>query len=74
MEEQEQEPVEDIELTPEENDRFWEWMKQREPGDDLTRIKRINMMMAILPAEKEPGRNDPCSCGSGKKYKKCCGG
>lgn len=20
----------------------------------------------------EPGRNDPCSCGSGKKYKKCC--
>ena len=21
----------------------------------------------------EPGRNDPCSCGSGKKYKKCCG-
>jgi preprotein translocase subunit SecA len=22
---------------------------------------------------KKPGRNDPCSCGSGKKYKKCCG-
>jgi hypothetical protein len=21
-----------------------------------------------------PGRNDPCWCGSGKKYKKCCGG
>lgn len=21
---------------------------------------------------REPGRNDPCSCGSGKKYKKCC--
>lgn len=21
---------------------------------------------------KEPGRNDPCVCGSGKKYKKCC--
>lgn len=20
-----------------------------------------------------PGRNDPCSCGSGKKYKRCCG-
>ncbi|WP_226912635.1 SEC-C metal-binding domain-containing protein, partial [Halomonas sp. 3D7M] len=19
------------------------------------------------------GRNDPCSCGSGKKYKQCCG-
>jgi SWIM/SEC-C metal-binding protein len=23
--------------------------------------------------EKKPDRNDPCSCGSGKKYKKCCG-
>ncbi len=22
---------------------------------------------------KEPGRNDPCPCGSGKKYKNCCG-
>jgi hypothetical protein len=22
---------------------------------------------------KEIGRNDPCPCGSGKKYKKCCG-
>ncbi len=21
----------------------------------------------------QPGRNDPCPCGSGKKYKKCCG-
>lgn len=23
-------------------------------------------------AAVQPGRNDPCSCGSGKKYKKCC--
>jgi hypothetical protein len=22
--------------------------------------------------EAEPGRNEPCSCGSGEKYKKCC--
>jgi CheY-like chemotaxis protein len=22
---------------------------------------------------RKPGRNDPCPCGSGKKYKKCCG-
>ena len=32
------------------------------------------------PAKKQPvkaehkvGRNDPCPCGSGKKYKVCCG-
>ena len=24
-------------------------------------------------ADKKVGRNDPCPCGSGKKYKKCCG-
>ncbi len=23
--------------------------------------------------DKTPGRNDPCPCGSGRKYKKCCG-
>lgn len=27
----------------------------------------------IVHVEKKPGRNDPCPCGSGKKYKKCCG-
>ena len=26
-----------------------------------------------VQADKTPGRNDPCPCGSGKKYKKCCG-
>jgi preprotein translocase subunit SecA len=26
-----------------------------------------------IKAEKDVGRNDPCPCGSGKKYKKCCG-
>ena len=24
-------------------------------------------------AAPRPGRNDPCSCGSGRKYKLCCG-
>jgi preprotein translocase subunit SecA len=24
-------------------------------------------------AAQKVGRNDPCPCGSGKKYKKCCG-
>lgn len=25
-------------------------------------------------AAAQAGRNDPCPCGSGKKFKKCCGG
>jgi len=31
---------------------------------------------ALTPIERTApkiGRNDPCSCGSQKKYKKCCG-
>ena len=26
----------------------------------------------LAAAQKLPGRNDPCICGSGKKFKKCC--
>lgn len=40
--------------------------KRREIVKDYKRSK-------IVHAEKKPGRNDPCPCGSGKKYKKCCG-
>jgi uncharacterized protein YecA (UPF0149 family) len=25
-----------------------------------------------IRAERKIGRNEPCPCGSGKKYKKCC--
>lgn len=33
--------------------------------------KEVNA--AAVEKEKKVGRNDPCPCGSGKKYKKCCG-
>ncbi|WP_281649070.1 PBPRA1643 family SWIM/SEC-C metal-binding motif protein [Parendozoicomonas sp. Alg238-R29] len=39
--------------------------------NDLELLKQIPKKTTVL--EKTPGRNDPCSCGSGKKYKKCCG-
>ena len=35
-----------------------------------------NLAMApsgILPGRTKVGRNEPCPCGSGKKFKKCCG-
>ncbi len=35
-------------------------------GDDTPKRKPVK-------AEKKVGRNDPCPCGSGKKYKQCCG-
>jgi SEC-C motif-containing protein len=27
----------------------------------------------IVREQPKTGRNDPCPCGSGKKFKKCCG-
>ena len=35
-------------------------------------MQGIASRMPSAPAKKV-GRNDPCPCGSGKKYKKCCG-
>ncbi len=29
--------------------------------------------ITVVREGKKVGRNDPCPCGSGKKYKKCCG-
>lgn len=31
-----------------------------------------SLSQSAQPAKKKVGRNDPCPCGSGKKYKKCC--
>lgn len=39
-------------------------LKQGRPAAEL---------MAVLGQAQGPERNDPCPCGSGKKFKKCCG-
>lgn len=44
--------------------------------DDIPRIINPNPFIGVgtvINGEKT-GRNEPCPCGSGKKYKKCCGG
>lgn len=41
---------------------------------DLRQIwKSMGPRQATIIKGEVPGRNDPCSCGSGKKFKKCCG-
>ena len=43
--------------------------------DVLSRLDEPSAAPApIVNAERKVGRNDPCPCGSGRKYKKCCGG
>lgn len=36
-------------------------------------VEEANVKSAPIVKGHQPGRNDPCPCGSGKKYKKCCG-
>jgi len=43
--------------------------QQQTPGQGPERPKA----MAPIHVDKKPGRNDPCFCGSGKKYKNCHG-
>jgi preprotein translocase subunit SecA len=39
----------------------------------LSRGEETTSQATIKREVKKIGRNDPCTCGSGKKYKKCCG-
>ena len=41
-------------------------------GKYITSTKTNDQLTAKKILKKETGRNDPCPCGSGKKYKKCC--
>ncbi|MCG3137529.1 MAG: hypothetical protein HJJLKODD_01375 [Phycisphaerae bacterium] len=41
------------------------------PGEDEEPLPEP---VAPIQSDKKTQRNDPCPCGSGKKYKKCCGG
>lgn len=42
-------------------------------ADKRKNIEKEYKESKIVRNENKIGRNDPCPCGSGKKYKKCCG-
>ena len=41
--------------------------------EELKKLYKEQKESTTIRKEKKIGRNDPCPCGSGKKYKKCCG-
>ncbi len=59
-----------VNLEPEKQKRL-----QYQQDNDMARNTQTNKEQKTQPVIKqdEPGRNDPCPCGSGKKYKYCCG-
>jgi len=51
-----------------------EQMREQTPQQFvLSRGEETTSQAPIKREAKKVGRNDPCPCGSGKKYKKCCG-
>jgi preprotein translocase subunit SecA len=40
---------------------------------EISAQSRAGDEIVVGPNRDEVGRNDPCPCGSSKKYKKCCG-
>lgn len=56
-----------------------EWLYELPQWDALLTAERRKELYleqkksGTVVKDKKIGRNDPCPCGSGKKYKKCCG-
>ena len=48
----------------------WEDVIPEEKRTEITRAWRCDQQAV---SKKTVGRNEPCPCGSGKKYKNCCG-
>ena len=48
----------------------WDAIYTKEKREELYKKEKSSHTIVKPP---KVGRNDPCPCGSGKKYKKCCG-
>lgn len=61
---------------PEEEQSYSKFMKdplEHFSKENINYLKTISYPESKTPKnEQKIGRNDPCPCGSGKKYKKCC--
>ena len=49
------------------------WSNNGYTLDELFDLLERKQLRTIPPKAVKIGRNDPCPCGSGRKFKKCCG-
>ena len=56
------------------DDHGWIYILGVEPdkSEDISDLERLLNPPKPQVKNFDVGRNDPCHCGSGKKYKKCC--
>jgi len=57
------------------NRNDWEVIVVVEPDEpeNIADVEKLLNRPTPLKKAVKVGRNDPCPCGSGRKYKKCCG-
>jgi SWIM/SEC-C metal-binding protein len=63
----------EVETLVADNDLFADISVNSDSDENINELNAILNKPATTTFDKMPNRNDPCSCGSGKKYKKCCG-
>ena len=53
----------------------WKFRIELDPDEpeDITDLEILLNPPKTIVVKEKIGRNDPCPCNSGKKYKKCCG-
>ena len=69
-------PISDRFAKKEREQKLSELAKRARPKDDVEAEEKLlkdTKKTDPLHAADKVGRNDSCPCGSGKKYKRCCG-
>jgi hypothetical protein len=51
----------------------WKQIADKKESEFNAEMKHGSRLSVDASTQSKVGRNDPCPCGSGKKYKKCCG-
>ena len=53
----------------------WEYTIEQDKSrpEDITDLEILLNIPEPVKVDEKIGRNEPCPCGSGMKYKKCCG-
>ncbi len=54
------------------NDLFANITVDAAQSENISELDGVLNITKTTTFDKTPNRNDPCICGSGKKYKKCC--
>lgn len=63
----------EVEALVAENQLFADITVDKSVDENINELDVILNKPVTTTFDKTPNRNDPCSCGSEKKYKKCCG-